>query len=82
MNGKQRTERAAVAPSWRCGIVTPPIFIHSKKQVTSVTCFFSTVKEADMSKFFEDTMQGLIEAVEIQKSNLPLTSHEDMPAFT
>lgn len=35
-----------------------------------------------MSKFFEDTMLGLIEAVEIQKSNLPLTSHEDMPAFT
>ena len=32
-----------------------------------------------MSTFFEDTMQGLLEAVEIQKGNLPLTAHEGMP---
>lgn len=35
-----------------------------------------------MSKYFEDTMQGLLEAVEIQKGNLPLVSHEGMPATT
>lgn len=35
-----------------------------------------------MSKFFEDTMQGLLEAVEIQKGNLPLTAREGMPAPT
>lgn len=29
-----------------------------------------------MSTFFEDTMQGLLEAVEIQKGNLPLTARE------
>ncbi len=32
-----------------------------------------------MSTFFEDTMQGLLEAVEIQKGNLPLTAREGMP---
>lgn len=26
-----------------------------------------------MSQFFEDTMQGLLEAVEIEKGNIPLT---------
>jgi len=31
-----------------------------------------------MSTFFEDTMQGLLEAVEIQKGNLPLTAREGM----
>lgn len=35
-----------------------------------------------MSKFFEDTMQGLLEAVEIQKGNLPLVSREGMPSTT
>lgn len=35
-----------------------------------------------MSKFFEDTMQGLLEAVEISKGNLPLEKHEGMPAPT
>ena len=29
-----------------------------------------------MSTFFDDTMQGLLEAVEIQKGNLPLTARE------
>lgn len=33
-----------------------------------------------MSKYFEDTMQGLLEAVEIQKGNLPLVSREGMPS--
>ena len=35
-----------------------------------------------MSTFFDDTMQGLLEAVEIQKGNLPLTTREDMPSKT
>lgn len=33
-----------------------------------------------MSKLFDDTMQGLLEAVEIEKGNLPLTEREDMPS--
>lgn len=35
-----------------------------------------------MSKFFEDTMQGLLEAIEIDKGNLPLTKRAGMPAPT
>ena len=35
-----------------------------------------------MSKFCEDTMQGLMEAVEIQKGNLPLTELEGATAPT
>ena len=35
-----------------------------------------------MSKFFEDTVQGLLEAVEIEKGNIPLTQKENMPAPT
>lgn len=35
-----------------------------------------------MSKFFEDTLQGLLEAVEIEKGNIPLTQKENMPAPT
>ena len=35
-----------------------------------------------MSKFFEDTMQGLLEAVEIEKGNVTLTEKENMPAPT
>ena len=35
-----------------------------------------------MSKLFDDTMQGLLEAVEIEKGNLPLTERENMPSRT
>lgn len=35
-----------------------------------------------MSSFFDDTMQGLLEAVEIEKGNIPLTEKEAMPART
>ena len=35
-----------------------------------------------MGQFFEDTMQGLMEAVEIQKGNLPLTEYEGAEAPT
>lgn len=35
-----------------------------------------------MGKFFDDTMQGLLEAVEIEKGNLPLKERKDMPAPT
>lgn len=35
-----------------------------------------------MSQFFDDTMQGLLEAVEIEKGNIPLIKKEDMPALT
>lgn len=35
-----------------------------------------------MSKFFDDAMQGLLEAVEIEKGNIPLTEREGMPAPT
>lgn len=35
-----------------------------------------------MSKFFDDTMQGLLEAVEIEKGSIPLTEREGMPAPT
>ena len=35
-----------------------------------------------MSKFFEDTMQGLLEAVEMEKGNVPLTEKPNMPAPT
>ena len=35
-----------------------------------------------MSKFFEDTMQGLLEAIAIEKGNIPLTEKENMPAPT
>lgn len=35
-----------------------------------------------MSKFLEDTMQGLLEAAEIAKGNIPLTERENMPAST
>ena len=35
-----------------------------------------------MESFFEDTMQGLLEAVEIEKGNVPLIEKGDMPAPT
>lgn len=35
-----------------------------------------------MSKFFEETMQGLLEAVAIDKGEIPLSEKEDMPAPT
>ncbi len=35
-----------------------------------------------MSKFFEDTMQGLLEAVEIEKGNIELVKKTNMPAPT
>lgn len=35
-----------------------------------------------MSKFFEETMQGLLEAVAIDKGEIPLVKKEDMPAPT
>lgn len=35
-----------------------------------------------MGKFFDETMQGLLEAVEIESGNIPLTQKEDMPALT
>lgn len=35
-----------------------------------------------MSTFFEDTMQGLLEAVDMKKGNIPLKEKENMPAPT
>lgn len=35
-----------------------------------------------MSKFFDDTMQGLLEAIEIEKGNVPLKERKGMPAPT
>lgn len=35
-----------------------------------------------MSRFFDDTMQGLLEAVAIDKGEIPLVEKEDMPAPT
>lgn len=35
-----------------------------------------------MSKFFDDTMQGLLQAIEIEKGNIPLTERSGMPAQT
>lgn len=37
-----------------------------------------------MGNFFEDTMQGLLEAVEIEKGNVPLVQKDNMlaPTFT
>ncbi len=35
-----------------------------------------------MSKFFDDTMQGLLEAIEIEKGNIPLTERKGMAAPT
>lgn len=35
-----------------------------------------------MSKFFDDTMQGLLEAIEIQKGNMPVKERVNMPAST
>lgn len=35
-----------------------------------------------MSDFFDDTMQGLLEAIEIEKGSIPLTEREGMPAPT
>ena len=36
----------------------------------------------NMSNFFEETMQGLLEAAEIAKGDITLTEREDMPAPT
>lgn len=33
-----------------------------------------------MNNFFDDTMQGLLEAIEIKKGNIPLTERKEMPA--
>lgn len=33
-----------------------------------------------MSNFFDDTMQGLLQAIEIEKGNIPLTERNGMPA--
>lgn len=35
-----------------------------------------------MSNFFDETMQGLLEAAEIAKGSILLTEREDMPAPT
>lgn len=35
-----------------------------------------------MNNFFEDTMQGLLEAIEIDKGNLPLKELKGMPGKT
>lgn len=35
-----------------------------------------------MGKFFDETMQGLLEAVEIEKGNVDLVQKENMPAPT
>lgn len=35
-----------------------------------------------MSKFFEETMQGLLEAVTMEKGEVPIVEKEDMPAPT
>lgn len=35
-----------------------------------------------MSSFFDDTMQGLLEAIEIEKGSIPLTEKKDMKAKT
>lgn len=35
-----------------------------------------------MGNFFDDTMQGMLEAVETEKWNIPLLQREDMPAPT
>lgn len=35
-----------------------------------------------MSKFFAETMQGLLEAVAIEEGEVPLTEKADMPALT
>ena len=35
-----------------------------------------------MSNFFEETMQGLLEAAEIAKGDITLTERENMPALT
>ncbi len=35
-----------------------------------------------MGNFFDDTMQGLLEAVEIEKGNIPIVLKEKMPAPT
>lgn len=35
-----------------------------------------------MSKFFDDTMQGLLEAVAVDKGEIPLVEKKNMPART
>lgn len=35
-----------------------------------------------MSEFFDETLQGLLEAVAIEKGEIPLTLKDDMPAPT
>ena len=35
-----------------------------------------------MNKFFDDTMQGLLQAVEIEKGTIPLSERKDMAAPT
>lgn len=35
-----------------------------------------------MSKFFDETMQGLLEAVAMEKGEIPLTEKNNMPALT
>lgn len=35
-----------------------------------------------MSKFFDETMQGLLEAIAIEKGEIPLVQKENMPAPT
>ena len=35
-----------------------------------------------MGRFFEETMQGLLEAVAVDKGEIPLIEKEDMPATT
>lgn len=35
-----------------------------------------------MSNFFDDTMQGLLEAIEIEKGSIPLTERKEMAAST
>lgn len=35
-----------------------------------------------MNKFFDDTMQGLLQAIEIEKGNIPLAERKGMAAHT
>ena len=39
-------------------------------------------KERNENQFFADTIQGICEAIEIEKGNVPLTERKDIPAKT
>lgn len=60
-----------------------PTFIYGGVPMGCMWVYYKNFKGGiAVGNFFDDTMQGMLEAVETEKWNIPLVQREDMPAPT